>query len=504
MPPIDIEEDAIPILEAHYVARIRHLTDKTHIPKMCKPTERKLLSYVPMRLRKKYPNIVSKYMTDVHADYDKIMKAYSIQKILKPAPGDYIPPRISFAFQHLGQTDRYNVYLQNRAKLAKFLLIAYPFIRSILNYSKTDFPVILNDYGAYRVDDRGKKLLLNLVDFGKLVAKDLEENALFLKKGWYPKIVRIMKKYYGRHVVPPRLWPRIFTCAKGLINRQITDLKIQTFQHINDVLLRPTLVPYLKLELVCRTNTIDLCPTFKEIYETYRCIFNDIAKVGQYLPLLELQIDSKEFEVNSDCNYMKVEIETRYMKEAYERLHETLRQAYAPLLDYVDDFRTQYYGLFGNETRIELTSFLATPQSFEDYLAKIDVFNVFIDALRCQAQNEFFDMATVHQTKAITGLRIIAQDYILEITKNIVAAHRNDCAAICDLFKVIRDHAIEVPTTTEMLLANGEYMLEAKTKEMLVLQGRIQENLRVKLKMSIMKMFLTFLFIDWWTTDRVN
>lgn len=448
---------------------------------MCKPTERKMLSYVPMRLRKKYPKIVNNYMTDVHADYDKIMKAYSIQKILKPAPGDYIPPRVTFAFQQLGRTDRFNVYLQNRAKLAKFLLIAYPFIRCILNYSKTDFPIILNNYGAYRVDDRGKKLLLNLVDFGKLVAKDLEENALFLKKDWYPKIVRIMKKYYGRHVVPPRLWPRIFACAKGLINRQITDLKIQTFQHINDVLLRPNQVPYLKLELICRTNSIDLSPTFNEVYENFRCIFNDIAKVGQNLPMLELQIDSKVFKVNRDCDYMKVEIETRYMEEAYERLNETLRQAYAPLLDYVGDFRAQYYGLYGNETRTELTSFLATPQSFEDYLAKIDIFNDFIDALRCQAQNEFFDMATVHQSKAITGLRIIAQDYILEITKNIVAAHRKDCADICDLFKVIRDHAIEVPTTTEMLLANGEYMLEAKTKEMLVLQGRIQENLRVNL-----------------------
>lgn len=441
-------------------------------------TERKIINYVNLRLRRKYPTIVKTYMQDVHSEYDKIMKAYSIQKILKPAAGDFVPPRVDFAFRFSGRTKNYKQFLRRRETLRKILVIPYPFIRCILNYAKTDFPDALSNYGVYRHNAKGKEQWLMLSDFGEMAAKDLEDNVMFLKKDWYPKIVKIMKKHYRRHAVPRHLWPRIFNCAKGLIARQITELKIRTFQHIFDVLMDKARMPYFKLQAICTNYNIELFPTFEEIYETFNGIFKGIAKVGENLPMLELQIDPQEY-LHTD-NFLNVKLPDVFMKDVQKQLRQKLADSYAPLIDYLQDFRSEYYGLYGEQTKLDLRQFLSEPRSFDEYLNKIDIFHEYINILRLRVQNEYFDTTTINQSKAIIGLRTFAQDYIKEITANIVVAHKKDCQNICHLFAVIKDKATEVPITTEMLLANGEYMLEVKTKQMFALQARIQESLRVR------------------------
>lgn len=443
---------------------------------MLNRTEKKIMSYIGLRLKTQYPVIVTTYMTDIHEEFDKIIKAFSLQKILVSSPDDFVPPKLEFNFRYLGKTKNYKTFLQNREKLRKNLLIPYPFIRSILNYSKTDFPEILNDFGAYRKNSKGIEQWLLLTDFEKMVTKDLSDNAIFLKKDWYPKIVRILKKHYRRHTVPMPLWPKIFVCAKGLINRQIGELKIRTFEHLFNVILDKKLTPYFRLQSICSCGKIDLEPNFDDIHQTFQNILKTIELIGTNLPVLEPQID---MQFNTSDDFLTIKIGDVYMKGIYDRLHDQLNKAYAPILCYLDTFRDKYYGLYGDPTFNDIEDFLSERRTFEEYLEKIDLFHDFIGILRRQVLNEFFNVATINQTKCITGLRAIAQEYIQKITPNIVVAHQKDCEDICSIFKNIKSRAMEIPTTTEMLLANGEYMLYVKTKQMAQLQLRIQDSLRV-------------------------
>lgn len=184
-------------------------------------TEQKILSYVSKKMKDKYPGIVNDYMTEVHADFDKIIKAYSLQKLLKPLPGDYIPPVYPFEFKLLGKTERYSVYLKNREKLKKNLMITYPFVKCIVNYANLEFPNILNNYSSYRSIPE----IVTLDDLISAISKDLSANTMFIKKNWYPKIVRIIKKVYRRRTVHSNLWPKILACASGLISRQIVEVR---------------------------------------------------------------------------------------------------------------------------------------------------------------------------------------------------------------------------------------------------------------------------------------
>lgn len=476
----DLDDDVIIIAEKAYAQKIRNCTFKTPVPKMLKKTENKMISFVGQRLRKKYPKIVQNYMADVHFEFDKLMKAFSMQKILKPLPGDFVPPRQDFNFRFLGRTKHYAKYLRKRKQLQKSLHITYPFIRAILNYSMVDFPDIMNDYGQYRVNKKGQPQWLMLLEFERMTAANLEERVTFLKQDWYPKIVKIIKKHHRRHTVPKQLWPSIFACAKGLINRQLTELKIRTFEHIFEVILDRERMPFFKLETMFSGQHLDIAPTFRQIFNSFAKIFNDIANVGKNLPLLEIVVDVHYHLGPDDSNLLKVEVTDEYMTGAREKLREVLLTAYGPILNYLAQYRQDYVGLFGPEREEDIRTFLSEERTFEEYFEKIEVFRNYITSLRRRIVNDFFDVATVNETNAIKGLRKMAQDFIEQITEHIVATHTKDAIVLCDEFTAIQNRAVEIPLTTEMLLANGDYMLEVKTKTIFNLQERIKDSLRVR------------------------
>lgn len=475
----DLDDDLVAVSAKRYAMRVRQCTERTPVPRMLYRVERQLLSYISARHRKRYPHIVQTYMDDVHAEYNKIMRAYSLQKILRPLPGDYVPPRHPFNFKYLGRTPNYAKYLRNRERLQKRMFLPWPFIRSILNYANTDFPAVMNDYGAYRLNKKGQPQWLEIIDFETTVTRDLGEKVVFLKQDWYPKLVRIIKKYYRRHVVQRHLWPSIFACAKGLINRQLTEFKMRTFQHIEEVLLDRIRIPFLKLDVHCTTYNMDFTPSFQDIYDMYCKVYADIATVASQLPLLEINVDPQWQLENKRETFLHVQVTEGYMRDAEASLHATLRKAYAPLLVYLEAYRDEYRGLFGFDRQQEVEVFLTQEHTYEEYFEKVEEFREYDLKLRRRIQHQLFDMATVNETKVIAELREMVRQYIADITVHIVEKHRTDATEICATFAAINARALEIPTSTEMLLANGDYMLQIKTKDMFVLQARIQESLKV-------------------------
>lgn len=475
---VDIDDDVIPIPESVYIAEIHRYVNNAPIPKLLKTTERKIIKFVPEKCRKKYPEIVREYMNEVHLDFDKVIKAYSSQKILKPLKGDFIPERLKFSFKYLGKTTKYRNFLSNRRKIKEHLFIPYPFIRAILGLSEKRFPAVLNDYGRYSKNKDGEDVWMTLAEFESTAQKDLENSSIFLREEWYPKVVKIILKYYKKRVIPPHLWQKAFNCAKGLINRQLTELKIRTFEHIFEVLQDRTKTPYFKFQTVCTNFDIELYPSLIDVLNTFHNIFKSISLVGHKLPALEQQIDRGSFSVLEP--YLKIQISEIFMNEVLVKLENSIKITYKPILEYLNEFQRKFHCLYSAETRQELTSFLSEPKQYEVYLKKIEFFQDYVIVLQKMVQNEFFNVAMVNQSKAIMGLRTVAQEYMGEISANIVAAHRKECTDICEWFEAIQKRAFEVPKMTETLLSNGEFILHVKTKQMFEIQERIQGSLKVR------------------------
>lgn len=463
---------------------------------MLKTTENKILKFVPsnVRIPLSSPQIIKNYMLDVHSEFIAILRKYSLQNILvsfrdendddnheKTKQNDANILSKSF-YKHFGRTKNYPTYLKRRKFIEKTLLIPYPFIRYIYYYAAIDFPMILNDYGVYKTNDKGEQISYAINDFAKAAKKDLDDNQIFLKKIWYPKVAKLLKKYYKRNVVAKSMWPKILKCAIGLMNRQINELKIRTFNHIYEIISDHFRIPYFKVKILYSQNNVELYPSFNDIYKIFSRIFDDIASVGQNLEIFESNIDAQYFAAATQSSelYITIQISDVYMNEAKRKLYETLRVAYEPILNYLEEFQQKYCGLYGAETKCEIYAYFRESHTFDEYLEKIKVFDQYIHSLTRCVSNEYFNIVTINQSEVIKDLRKIAEQYRRQITDQVLLEHRKNSLDIRQMFQVIKNRAIEVPTSTEMLLANGEYMLDVKTKQMIHIQERIQNSLRVR------------------------
>lgn len=468
----------MPIPKVRIVAAVRKHTSNAPIPTMTKKTESKILSWVQPHFKKKFSSYVKSYIDDLRTEYNEVVKEYSLHKMLT-LNDDYATKIPKFRFKYLGKTKNYDQFKRNREKIKQKLFITYPFIRCILNYSQIDFPDILNDYSSYNQDSKGNSVYLTPNEFKARVAEDLVNQTLFLKNAWYPKIVNVFKKNLRKYHFTPNVWYKIFDCAHGLINQQLNDIKIRTFHHIFDIMLDCSRTPRFQLQLDCNGKDIDICPRYNEINMLFTKIFEDILNVGSKLiPLDQLIKIGNEFPA-AKSEYIPVTIGELYMKEMYAQLDKSLLQAYTPILLYLTDFRNKYYDLYGDETQTQIDEFLSIPQEITVYLDRIKVFQDFISRLRSQPVNEHFIVVIINQTKAISGLRYIANEYIDLITSKIVAEHTLECKNICKFFEDVESKSKEIPTTTEQLLEGGEFMTQVKTVHMKEMQIRIEENIRV-------------------------
>lgn len=434
---------------------------------------------MPKRYTKRYKSHINDYIACVSSHYNDTIRTFNIRRFSTRRLVDDATDEqsISFHFKHSGRTESHRKFLRNRQTLAKNLFIPFPFIRFILHSSQQRFPNVLLDFSTYRRTKSGIRVWLTLDEFERQALRDLETNSIFLREEWYPKCVQILAKHYRKRSVGPNLWPRIFNCAKGLINRQISQLKLDTFEHIFGIMRQRAKMPPLKFQAIYTNGQVALNPRFIEISRTFQRIFGSIAAVATKFPPVEPLIDRQEYVTTE--NYLKIDLGDVMFNEILKRLDDELRSCYEPILGYVDSLADEFYDLYSDETRQMLSETLDENKSIDGYFVKIDQFHCYIEILQKTVRNRIFDNAIIDQNKALIGLRTIAQDYVAEIVERIVDEHQQECQRICDWFGSVRKRALEAPKTTEALLDNGEFMLQMKNKKISEIQEHILGNLQV-------------------------
>lgn len=462
--------------------------------------QRKIKNSLPERFHTKYASNIEKFMNDVSQHYNETIIAFNHQRfsIQKNENAEEALEIERFKFKHSGRTNHHNKFLRNRRILKENLFIPYPFIRFILHSSYQRFPLVLNDYSAYKKSKSEICIWLTLYEFESAAQRDLERNAIFLREEWYPRIVQVLLKHYRKRLFPPHTWQKMFNCAKGLINRQINELKLNTFKHIFDILRARTKMPPIKFQAICSNGSIQLHPNFKEILLTFQRIFKNIAAVATRFPSLEPLIDRTTYVTTE--NYLKIELGDITFNQLLEQLETELHTAYNPILNYIESLEDEFYDLYSEETRNNLNEILNEPRLIDDYFEQIAAFGVYVERIQKTIRNQVFDNAIIDQSKALIGLRTIAQDYINEITQKIIDEHKKNCQRICNWFENVQKRAVEAPKSTETLLENGEFMLQMKNKKISDIRDHIQTSLKVKkhfqFDIHIIRINLFFICVD--------
>lgn len=253
------------------------------------------------------------------------------------------------------------------------------------------------------------------------------------------------------------------------------QVKIRTIEHLNQVIMNREKLPYLFIDTDFHSQ-INLKPSIETIHRAFHRMIDDISIVCSPLSDLTSQID---MQLPSTSSKLDTHISPTCMTVFHAKLTECLKSAYAPLINYLQDFRDEFYGLYGFETQDDLDEFLDEEKTFEEYLQKIELFKDYLTKTRKIVQNVYFTMAKVIQSNVINHLKAISVDCIGRVTKNIVQSHYNENKQICNVFEEIKRRALEIPQSTEQLLECGEFMLHVKTVKVFELQNRIQESLRI-------------------------
>nr|CAD7398119.1 unnamed protein product [Timema cristinae] len=451
----------------HYLRILREQAETVHPPGILMTWKLSICQLLPPVLRKKYSLIVDLLLQEVSLEYEKTLRDLGIRLMLKPLPGELWPSTPDKQLQHHGKTERYSVFLRNRAYLNKRLFLTHPIIRGILDKACLIFPDLLNDYSKYRA--------LGLIEYDRLKSLlfgDLKKGESLITNTWYPKIVALLSEKRALTDVPPQLWPSFLDCASHVLaclvratpHHQaclVTESMRRTIDHLLEVTTDHYKVPYMKIDLYYEDTGIEMSPSKNEIYSLYHSIANSIANLAQSLPPLETWVD-----VKTSKKVLKIKLSEHYLSHAHAVLETNLDQLLAPIFDYTHQMEDTFDALY-DESLIEgIKDFIRAEPTFDQCCEKIRFFQDYLEKISNLVMKQYFNAGRVCQNDVIKNLREFAQSFIDDILKYLVTRHRAENERICGVFSEVMRRAFKVPQSTEELMAMGEYMLHANTKLM--------------------------------------
>lgn len=449
-------------------------------------TRAKIVDFIPKRLQQKYKSLYHQHFRDICDNYNQVMATYSLRRILKRPESEIEVGK--FAFRQKGRTENFDQFLANRRRIEAKLLITQPFIRFIQGSSQMEFPQLLFDFAEHRNSVLETNKPSNLIKLEALLRKELDEKAFILRSQWYPKAIAVLLKHYKRHAVAKYDWRRCLKCAELLINRQLIAVKMRTFDRMLFVLQQPSLAPCVTYEIGCNDDVCILTPNVEHVLRIYSNIVDRVLDIGSDFICLEAQIDNSYFQ--SEKTYLNAQVSPVIRQEMIDRLGRTLKMIYEPIFEHVRQFEARFHSVLSHENHAELEAFCATPQTNDAYLLRIAELRGQLCHAHGIVQREFFDNASVLQTKFTKFMADKLTRAIEQVTHEIVKKHRGECQKLGDWLDAFEGRALERMTSTEMLLANGDYMVHVKQVELELIGDDVQNILKVMVELGhVMRYF---------------
>ncbi|XP_063709228.1 dynein axonemal heavy chain 12-like [Culicoides brevitarsis] len=439
------------------------------IPKMPRRIETRIIHSASANLRQKYPEIVKSYMSSVHQEFDAIMKNYSIHKIIRrdDVTSD---DATKFRVARRGKTATFDVFLKNREKIKRNLMIFHPFVRFILVSSIKELPLLF--INLQKLDFSQGTTTLPLLK--TKILQEIQSSTVKIQKNWFPKVCQVITKHYKKRTIASKQWEKALNCAGGLINRQLNEIKQQTIENlIKDI---AKFFPCLEIIGKCGTE-ITFSPSMNEIRDVFLEILDEILSMGRYLSPLSYIFDENAQKIIGKPRW-KIEIGEIYPVEARKMLIEALDQRFSEVNSYICAIQDDFRDLYSSEALEKINFFLSVPRQFEECQNKITELQFLLTKVHEILEKEFFHgVAIIFQAEIHEKLSLTAKNLMTPLTSKLFESHKQENLAICEEFETIKRKALEHPKSTEDLVANGAYVLHIRNTYIVELEERVRKSI---------------------------
>ncbi|RVE47759.1 hypothetical protein evm_007648 [Chilo suppressalis] len=462
------ERDRFEISQSRHIAVLRECADKIQPPPMLKSWERKIHGLIPSKYRQSFPTLVDELIDESKAEWNRNLHDLAVKTVIRDIPG---VPRKRYQepyFKFHGITSNYEKMLKYRKKLQDGSLLLHPFIRLVLESSEKTFPSCIINLGKYRANGP-----ITIEQFYNKIMEQIKRADYLVSSTWYAILVQWLKNPRCLKGMRSKKIPEFVRCATKMISMQIQELMRRSIDAIIDALNDPDTVPILNIDLDFDGDFF-YDPSLETVYKVYHDIANAISHISQRLMPIEQYL-----KIAYTHDALPVNYNEWLFKDGHERLQKRLDVVYAPLIQYLDRLKNEYYMLYGFPAKEALLKFIGEATEFEESRDKIKYFQEIDSEITAVLENEYFNCAVVCQLRMIDGLKRKALEFINDIIAGIVKSHMDENHSICTEFETIAATALKEPENAAELVEQGIYILHAKTVLVETLKERILRQIEI-------------------------
>uniref|UniRef100_A0AAR5PYC5 AAA+ ATPase domain-containing protein n=1 Tax=Dendroctonus ponderosae TaxID=77166 RepID=A0AAR5PYC5_DENPD len=421
------------------------------------------------RLAEKYPEIIATIMVEAKEHYQAITHTAGVNlKLQLRAESDetrrfYVQP-----YKYLGRTDNYENYLLRKTELNSKFLLHHLLVRRIMNECVTGLPETLCNISNLRSKPN------DIRELDTNFRKYIEEAENCMKKV-HNRVVEISEDDHTKDKLGTLMYNQILKVCNGLLSVYFGQVLYRTINHIVEITSQEDTVPYLKLSIHYKDSLV-LQPTSHDLIIIYSLFIAKLVEAANNFLVLEYYRKK-----NFPSKFLYINITDEFVSKATAQVAENISRLYVPIGAYVmkldDDFAEIYTDLSVLGSLSESSSGVDAAARFSFGCEQIKHYQDYIKKASSMLSSEYFGIGQLILSEYVTTMKESLAMVIENIFNEMCGIHIWEDEQICQAFEDLKEYALTKPSTTEDLIAQGKYMIWAKTVLLHELRDRIQQML---------------------------
>ncbi|KAI4465685.1 dynein axonemal heavy chain 7-related [Holotrichia oblita] len=379
-------------------------------------------------------------------------------------------------------------FAEVRNKMQRIIHVTNPCIHSLIDLWYSRFRTLR----LVNIEElKKRKSALDLIDFGWIATKHIEDGKSILMDHYYKSVIDIFLAGHKKNKLPSpsqsKKMKRFYDCVASLMTYHLQSLALSSLcdytHYIMDVHNENR---GFEIILMQKGNLLVFDPPFKNFKDKLTKVLDDIVVAVMTVPRVESQL---YLDFQGAVTFLKPVIPETIVEGYREQLFTLLDdQRIGPELR-VQDF-DEYMPLINGEAVEEVEKFLSGEHTFDDYVEKILYYKEIQDNIPTKMEHVItmgmYDMHREELIKTLVGAAEALKEMLLtRCTKD----YQNMCKVLGEEYQSITEKALGIPKSTAELMELIAYVNEVETVILYQMEERLREVLKYMLFLSDHAMF---------------
>ncbi|XP_073448349.1 dynein axonemal heavy chain 12 [Aquarana catesbeiana] len=434
-----------------------------------------MLSLVPQSLQKGKDRevLIQDLLEEVSQDFEKSMKRHLVKSILvKPEVKGLESEDSDLLPEDLTGLDYskpwHQSFVQAKNEIQKNLHPLHPALRTMLELGYSTFSsLLIADLSGYR--SKGPVECESLKNSVSLACAKTEEKLMNI---WYPKVINLFTSKEALQLIKPDKIDSFYSCVTTLMSNQIKDLLLRTVEAFVKLFdpEDPQYLPLFKMQLTFDDERMDFYPSFQDLEEAILFIVTRVSKTLQNVQTVQSWLSG-----SNTVQIIEAKLSDYIINSAVLKLKEAISHNLKEPMIHFQTYVESYSWLVDGSAVEKVQTFLTEEHSFDEYTVFIEQFHRLAKEIMGLPARAHYTMVQLDCDDLKEGLADKAKSFASILLESLVEDHRSENEKICKEFESIKIQALKVPETTEDVIAEIEFVEEAKTKGIIALKSRISE-----------------------------